>query len=95
LPREQDATFAHTAREQLDFLVQIHGLERIVLITHFGCAAYAQRLQKSAEECLWTQMDDLKLAASALHRSYSTIRIEAYVAMRQGRTLSFHELGLQ
>src|SRR5215468_7937817 len=39
------------AREQLDFLVTAHELERIVLITHYGCAHYAQRLQKSPNEC--------------------------------------------
>jgi hypothetical protein len=94
VPHDEDAAFAQAAREQLDFLVHIHELERIVLITHFGCAAYTHRLGRSAEECLSVQMDDLKLAARALRRSYATIRVEGYVAMRQGRSLSFHELVL-
>src|SRR5437867_11585906 len=36
------------ARVQLDFLVKAHELEKIVLITHFGCAWYAQKLQQPA-----------------------------------------------
>src|SRR2546421_3588237 len=34
LPRERTRDFHQTEREQLDFLVRVHGLERIVLITH-------------------------------------------------------------
>src|SRR5262245_63959410 len=43
-PANGDA-FAQAARTQLDFLVGVHQLERIVLITHFGCAAYTCRMQ--------------------------------------------------
>ena len=49
------ADFDQSARRHLDFLVQVHELQQIVLITHFGCAHYAQRLQKSAKECLPAQ----------------------------------------
>jgi hypothetical protein len=36
--------------------VKAHDLKRIVLITHYGCAAYAERLQRKPDECLPTQM---------------------------------------
>src|SRR5258708_8211405 len=86
--------FAQAARTQLDFLVQVHQLERIVLVTHFGCAAYTGRLQKSAHECLPAQMEDIHVAASALRKHYPALRVEGYLAMRRGRSLSFHELGV-
>src|SRR5882724_7995534 len=40
----------HAARQQLDFLVRIHELEQIVLITHYGCAYYGHRLEKPPSE---------------------------------------------
>jgi hypothetical protein len=90
--REKSGDFAQGAREQLDFLVRIHELERIVLITHYGCAVYGHRLGRSAEECLSAQIEDLRMAARALRGWYSEIRVEGYLAMRLGRSLSFHEL---
>src|ERR1041385_8875083 len=35
-----------SARAQLDFLVRVHDLERIVLITHSPCAFYAEQFKK-------------------------------------------------
>src|ERR1043166_799361 len=42
-PPAAEGGFAKAVRPQLDFLVEVHQLERIVLITHFGCAAYTGR----------------------------------------------------
>jgi hypothetical protein len=89
---EERNDFAQAAREQLDFLVRIHELERIVLITHYGCAAYAERLKKPADQCLSAQVEDLRRAAGALRGWYREIGVEMYVAMRQGRSVSFHEV---
>ena len=91
---EGSRVFAHAAREQLDFLVGVHELERIVLITHYGCAAYGERLRQSAAECLTTQIEDLQTAAEALRDWHPGMRVEGYVAMRRGRALSFHEMGV-
>src|SRR5262245_42872684 len=87
--------FAHAARDQLDFLIRVHELQRIVLITHYGCAVYGHRLQRSPDECLSAQIDDLQSAARALRDWYSEMQIEGYLAMRRGRSLSFHELDLR
>lgn len=81
------------AHGQLDFLVRIHEVRRIVLITHYGCAAYAQRFQRSAPACLPAQVEDVRTAAQALQKRYAGIRVEGYLAMRRQRALSFHELG--
>src|SRR5947209_20629487 len=34
----------HATRVHMDFLVRAHELERVVLITHYGCAWYGQKL---------------------------------------------------
>ena len=86
--------FAKEAAEQLDFLVNVHELQRIVLITHHGCAAYTRRLERPAGECLPVQISDLSIAAQALRRRYASMRVEGYVAMRRGRCLSFHQLSV-
>jgi hypothetical protein len=80
------------ARQQLDFLVRVHELEQIVLITHFGCAHYGHRLEKTPTECLPAQRADIRTATNTLHAWYPDIRVEAYLAMRHGRLLSFHQL---
>ncbi|HKI31594.1 MAG TPA: carbonic anhydrase [Gemmataceae bacterium] len=84
--------FYQTAREQLDFLVRVHELQQIVLITHFGCAYYSHRLQKGARECLPAQAEDVRIAKATLRRWYPDIRVENYLAMRGGHLVSFHRL---
>src|SRR3954470_7904190 len=44
VPRGDDPVQHQAAHTQLDFLVRAHELDRVVLITHFGCAVYAHRL---------------------------------------------------
>jgi hypothetical protein len=86
--------FYQTAREQLDFLVRVHELERIILITHYGCAHYGHRLQQQPRECLPAQVNDVHAAAATLRRWYPDIDVEGYLAMRtSGGLLSFHQLG--
>jgi hypothetical protein len=81
-------------RTQFEFLVRVHELERIVLITHFGCAFYRELLQKPAEGCLAGQMDDLRTVAKTLHDWHPDMKVEGYVAMQKGNCLSFHQLEL-
>jgi hypothetical protein len=94
LATESDGeVFAAAAHKQLDFLVRIHELERIVLITHYACALYGQKMQRSPDECLAEQMSDVRRAAAVLRRWYPGIGVEGYLAMRRANTVSFHELG--
>jgi hypothetical protein len=92
--RAESDEFAQTAHEQLDFLVKIHELDRIILITHYACALYGQRLQRTPEECLTEQMKDVHCAAEVLRNWYPGMRVEGFLAMRRDRSLSFHELGV-
>jgi hypothetical protein len=87
---DEDPGFAQAARLQLDFLVRAHELERIVLITHFGCAYYGHRLQAEPMEYLSVQLEELRRAADLLREWYRAMRVEAYLAMRAGNCLSFH-----
>jgi hypothetical protein len=93
LPREGSRDFSQTTRDQLDFLVRVHELERIVLVTHYGCAFYAELCGADADRCLAIQIDETRLAAASLRRSYPNIRVEGYLAMRRGGCLTFHALG--
>jgi len=89
-PQNDEPGFGQAAREQLDFLVHAHQLERIVLITHYGCAYYAQRSGQPPEECLPVQIEDILAATETLGRWYPQMRLEAYLAMRSGNSLSFY-----
>jgi hypothetical protein len=89
-----EASGRDAARTQLDFLVRAHELEQVVLITHFGCAWYGHRLGRSPVECLAAQVADVAAAADTLHDWFPELHIEAYLAMRNDRWLTFHELDL-
>jgi Putative carbonic anhydrase len=90
-PRDEKARLlCEAALEQITFLVRIHELKRIVLITHYGCAAYTERLQQKAEDCLPSQLEDLRAVSETLQRWFPGIRVEAYLAMRKGSAFSFH-----
>src|SRR5437867_804593 len=40
------------ARQHLSFLARAHALERVVLISHYGCAFYSELLGLDADACL-------------------------------------------
>jgi hypothetical protein len=82
------------AREQLRFLVQAHQLERIVLFGHYGCAYYAHLLGRDPDGCLPAQEEDLRSAARTLRAWFPNLRVEAFMAMREGQRLSFHPTAL-
>jgi hypothetical protein len=89
---DDEPALSQAARSQIDFLVRAHELEHIVLITHFGCAYYSQRLGKTPRECLAAQIEDVRAAAGTLRGWYPQLRLNAYLAMRTGNCLTFHDL---
>ena len=89
---QSDASANPAVRIQLDFLVQVHSLERIVLIAHFGCAWYGQKRSQSPEDCLAAQAADIRSAAANLRLWYPCMQQECYLAMRQHEQISYHEL---
>jgi hypothetical protein len=84
------ASLTRSAWEQLGLLVRVHELSRIVLVAHYGCAFYIERLKRDAEGCLPTQLDDLKRARAAVKQRFGRVTVETYLAMRRGNKISFH-----
>jgi hypothetical protein len=81
-----------SARAQLDFLVKVHDLERIVLITHSPCAFYSEHLKKEPHECLEAQFSDIHTAAQRLRLWFPKIHVEGYLAHRDNQAISFHPI---
>jgi hypothetical protein len=80
------------AKGQLDYLVRAHDLNRIILITHFACGFYKDRLKRDPMDCLSLQAADVKKAAQTLLGWFEGIAIEGYVAMRNDDLVTFHAL---
>jgi hypothetical protein len=88
----EDAALLRAAEGQIDFLVRAHGLERIVLVTHYGCAWYAERLGRLPDENVAAQIADVRAAADTLRDWYPDLRVNAYLGMRTHDWFSFHEI---
>jgi hypothetical protein len=92
VPRATGGDLHQATQEQLAFLIRVHELERIVLVSHYGCAYYREMLGQEPDACLAAQGEDLQSARAALRASFPEMQVECYLAMRRGRSLSFHEL---
>jgi hypothetical protein len=90
LPGNAGEGFCRGAWEHLGLLVRAHQLRRLVLIAHYGCAAYAALFGQGPDDCLPAQAEDLRTAAAALREWFRGIDVETYLAMRRGVRLSFH-----
>ena len=75
--------------DELKFLVEVHGLKRVVLIQHQSCAFYGSRLGLKEPRLELVQRADLVRAAAFVHRVTGVDRIEAYFASIQGGKVEF------
>ncbi len=75
--------------EELKFLADAHGLTRIVLIQHEGCAFYQHRLGVDGEDLRLLQDADLVKAADAIRDATGLGQIEGYYAMRSAGGMRF------
>jgi hypothetical protein len=80
------------AWEQLALLVKAHELQRIVLISHFGCAYYMHRTGCDAHGCLERQIEDLEWAEELVRTRFPQVCVESFVAMRDGGRMTFHRV---
>jgi hypothetical protein len=72
--------------DELQFLVQVHELRRIVLIAHDGCAFYTSRLELKDRRLELVQRADLVRAAAYIHRVTQIDAVDAYFArLLEGR----------
>lgn len=75
--------------DELKFLVEVHKLQRVVLIQHQGCAFYASRLELKEPRLELVQRADLVRAAAFVHRVTGLDAIEAYFLRLNGDQVTF------
>jgi hypothetical protein len=78
---------ARGVEEQLRFLIGVHGLERVVLIAHEGCAYYRERLRLAPDDALPQQRRDLHKAAEVVRRMGP--EASAWIATISGTRVTF------
>ncbi|MFO0831855.1 MAG: carbonic anhydrase [Phycisphaerales bacterium] len=66
--------------DELQFLVEVHGLKKIVLVAHENCAFYATRLELKAPRLELVQRADLVRSAAIVQRVTGLDAIEGYFA---------------
>ena len=79
---------------QLEFLIDTHGLQRIVLIAHQDCAYYTARLEVSPIGLAEQQLEDLAKAAQRVREIRDGLTVQAFFAHRHGQTVSFEQVEL-
>ncbi len=75
--------------DELKFLVEVHGLKRVVLIAHQSCAFYGSRLALKEPRLELVQRADLVRAAAFVNRVTGVDRIDAYFASIQSGKVEF------
>lgn len=80
---------AQAVMDELIFLVEAHGLRRVVLIQHEGCAFYRMRLGLEGDKLRRIQDDDLSRAAQAINEHTGLKQIDGYFASREGKGIHF------
>lgn len=78
--------------DELKFLGDVHGLTRIVLIAHEGCAFYGTRLELKDRRMELVQKADLVRAAAFVHRVTSINAIEAWFARLETGRIRFESV---
>jgi hypothetical protein len=81
--------------QELKFLVDVHGLGRVVLIQHEGCAFYAKRLSLPPHFIDAQQRIDLLKAAMFIQKVTGLERVDAYLAKHADGHMSFEEVPLK
>jgi hypothetical protein len=77
---------AQGVADELKFLVEVHGLRKVVLLAHEGCAFYTTRLELKERRLELLQRADLIRAAAFVRRVTGLDAVEAYFAhYREGR----------
>jgi hypothetical protein len=75
--------------DELKFLCEVHGLKRIVLIAHEGCAFYTTRLELKDRRLELLLRADLVRAAASVRRVTGIDTIEAFYAFNARGVIQF------
>ena len=78
--------------DELKFLIDAHGLTKLVLIQHEECAFYTARLGVSAKRLEALQRADLVRATYAVRKATSMDKVEGYFARRGKHGISFEQI---
>ena len=81
--------------QQIEFLINAHGLERVVLIGHEGCAFYTQKLATPTDELVDQQHRDLRKAAQRVAGMSSRLVVDAHMAWRREDRIVFDGVPLE
>lgn len=81
--------------EELSFLVDVHGLSRLVLIAHAGCAFYGRRLHLPTAYLESQQKIDLVKAALYVRRAIKLEQIDAFMARPTGDCVHFEPVPVE
>lgn len=78
--------------DELQFLTEVHGLKRVVLIAHQACAFYGTRLVLEEPRLELVQRADLVRAAALVHRITGLEQIDAYFAALKDGEMIFEQV---
>lgn len=78
--------------DELKFLVEAHGLQRIILIQHEDCAFYKVRLETPDQSLEQLQKADLIRAAYMIRHTVDVENIEGYFAKRTTDGVTFENV---
>lgn len=78
--------------DELQFLVEVHKLRKVVLIAHSGCAFYGTRLELREPRLELVQKADLVRAAAFVHRVTGLDAVEAYFARLSEGAIHFERV---
>ena len=81
--------------QQLQFLIDAHGLERVVLIGHEGCAFYTDRLCITPADLMTRQHDDLRKTAERIKSMSAKLAVEGYMALRNEDRIVFEAIDVE
>lgn len=78
--------------DELKFLTEVHGLNRVVLVAHEGCAFYGARLGLERRRMELVQKADLVRAAAFVRRVTGVDQVDAYFAKLVGVRVQFEQI---
>jgi hypothetical protein len=89
-----DASHQQAVMDELSFLAEAHGLTRVVLIQHEGCAFYHHQLGVKGDNVRTQQDADLAKAARIIRDATDIKQIDGYFAMRIPSGMQFRPVPL-
>jgi len=95
LAEHAETKLEHAAvADELNFLVEVHGLQRVVLIQHQNCAFYTGRLKLEGFAVERRQLEDLASAAQFVRKVTGVDRVDLYFARQLENAVRFEEVTL-